>query len=175
MAMYINGKRVASNEGYQEITQAEYDALSDTDKMNGHIYLITDSNLNDDYVQLIRLQSLIGDETQLSGYADGTLAGILVDLYNRLGGFSFDLTSDNTLTATYSDEKSTAVVRALSETASDAEKVEHMLSLIGDEDTLAETGFSTIAAAIVELYNRLDGTSYSYNSDTNTAEVTVQS
>lgn len=170
--LVYNGKEVGSADKLISLTQAEYDALSDDEKMNGNAYFITDSS-DAEYQKLLHISTVIGSEADLAGVADGTLIGAIKELYSRLGGISFKIeTGTNYLQAIYNDE-TTGTVSSVTPTnyLSDAEKIDHLGELLGQETELATTGHSTVVGAILGLYEALGGLSFAYNKTSESVDV----
>ena len=67
----MDGRIVGSDNIVKEISQSDYDNLSDAEKTNGTYYLVKDTTA-DDYQALLKLMEVVGDEQQLTGIADGT-------------------------------------------------------------------------------------------------------
>jgi hypothetical protein len=171
----LDGKQVASNDKLISLTEAEYQALSTEEKMNPNkTYFITDSN-SEEYLNLVRLQALVGPGKNISTFADGTVIGAILDLYTRMGGVAFSLTDVNgtpTLNAEYRVNTSTGTPIEISDNATDAEKIEMLQELIGSETNLNGVGYNTVIAAIVDLHQRLNGFTFSYNQSTGTVSAT---
>ena len=171
----LDGKVVGTANDMVELTQAEYDALSDEQKTDGTMYYITDAT-DAHYQKLLALNAIIGTESSLAGKADGTVIGAIADLYSRLGGLSFQVNpATNSMEAIYNDEVSTTAETAeLSTYASDEEKIAHMTELVGSKETLTSTGNTTVIGAILDLYTKLADLEFSVNTATNTANVSYE-
>ncbi len=173
MALVYNGEIIATNTPQVTLSRAEYDALSPELKNDPSITFFIYDDEENDYKKLLKISTVVGSESQLAGYADGTIIGAIKDLYDRLGGLSFAIDPEyNHVEATYSDENPNNVIQQLAENATDSEKIAHLEALLGDVANLTGTGYDTIVGAIVDLYTRLNELSFAYNSGTNTVEVT---
>lgn len=166
MSIMLGGKIVSTSKQMQTVTAEEYAKLSVEEQMNGNAYFISDS-FDDEYKKLIHMGTVIGNDEDLAGYADGTVIGAIVDLYNRLGGMSLQLDANNNIEFVYNDEDITPAESAGHvEYLTDAEKINHMEDVIGTEDDLYNLGYPTLVSAIRGLYSKLNGISMSYNDET---------
>ena len=162
----MDGKVVSTSEQAKPITIAEYEALSEEERNNGTAYYISDYDDNE-YKKLIKVGNVIGREERLSGYADGTIIGAIVDIYNRLGGLSLSLDKDDVIVFSYDGTAPTpAVTPGASENMTDLEKINHFQEVIGDVAALNNIGFSNVIAAIRSIYDRLGGVEFDYNDAT---------
>jgi hypothetical protein len=173
----MNGKLVAGNT--QAVTlkdDAEYEALSNDEKMDADkVYLVPDTSA-DDYQRLLKLSEVMGSIDDIANYADGTIIGVINDIYDRLGGLSFKINeSTGCLNVTYSDEVTPATITTPATYVTDVEKINHMESVIGDQEKLASIGFGTVIGALVDIYNRLDGLSFSFDTTNEVVEVSAES
>ena len=156
-----NGQVIATNANATDITQSNYDSLSTAAKNNGTAYMV--NSTDEQIIKLLYALGLIGDQTALSGIADGTVAGAVEDLYNRLGGCEFSIEEiEGVLTLTYDDDPAPSgnTPVDISELTTDDEKIDALLALIGDKSTLEATGNATIVDAILDIYDRLNGFSF---------------
>lgn len=174
MILY-NGKLITNiTEPDEEITLSEYNALSEEDKMKDINYFVTDVNDEQLYADCMTMYKTIGDISKLSGYADGTIAGTIKDLYNRMGGMIFKIESDNFVTE-YDGKfvtKDKNFVYSLHIT--DESKSKALLQRIGEDITtpLKNKSKQTIVDCILDLYDRLNGFEFTYNEETDSVEIT---
>ena len=80
--LMFNGQCIATSTRFRDITTAAYNLLSTAEKNDGTVYFITDYDFQHDI--LTRGLTFVGDTTVFADYADGTLCGIIADLYDRL-------------------------------------------------------------------------------------------
>lgn len=168
----LDNKVVASADRLISITQAEYDALSDEEKLGDNAYFITDSD--EDYERIIELQTLLGPSDRLDGISDGTVIGALLDLYERLGGFSFSMDPlTNDLIASHNDEVDTGSVTVKTHFSSDSEKLDFLFSILGDASELTTIGYTNIVDAIADMYERFAGLKFSPSEDKTTMNIST--
>lgn len=173
MALVYNGEVIATNNPQVTLSRAEYDALSPEVKNDPSITFFIHDDGENDYKKLLKLSTVVGSETQLADYADGTIIGAIKELYDRIGGLSFAIDPEfNHIKAIYNDDNPNNIIQQLADNASDSEKIAHLEALLGDVTNLNSTGYDTIVGAIIDLYERLDNLSFMYRDDTNTVQVT---
>lgn len=170
MGLYVNGAMVATNTPIVDTTQAGYDALSNPGSTN-NTYFLSDSN-DTTYQNLLRVVDLVGNEADLATTGNTTIAAAIADLYSRLDGLAFEL-DENTgvLSATSRAVNATTIPSGTYSTPT--EKVNHLLSLLGSESTLANTGNTTVIGAILDLYERINTLKFAWNTGTSSLHVTV--
>lgn len=167
----LDGKIVGSSDQLILKTREEYEALSDEVKNNGNAYFTPD-DYDTEYTKLVHMGFVIGNDEELSGYADGTIVGAILDLYDRLGGLSLRLDANNNIEFVYNDEEVTPAEPAGNiEYLTDADKINHIEDVIGSEDDLYNLGHPTIVSAIKSLYARLNGISMTYNDTEETLKI----
>lgn len=159
----MDGKIVSTNEQTKAITLAEYNALSEGERNDGTSYYITDYDDNE-YKKLVKVGNVLGNDAKLSGYADGTVVGAIVDLYSRLNGVSFTVGANDEVTFVYDGTTPTPVEPVPSPDAmTDDEKITHYQEVLGDETALNNLGYANVISAIRDLYARLNGVQLEYN------------
>ena len=164
----IDGKIVSTSEQVKTVTVAEYNALTEEERNDGTSYYVSDYD-DTEYKKLIKVGNVIGSDEKLSGYADGTIVGAIVDLYNRLGGISLSLGVNDEVIFDYDDTTPTPVTSPdAPKEMTDLEKIEHYQKVIGNETDLNNLGFSNIVTAILNLYSRLNGVQFEYDATTST-------
>ena len=171
----VNGKIVSTSDQIQSMSQAEYDALTDEKKNDGTTYFITDVD-DSQYRKILNVGFTIGSESKLAelGYTD--LVSAIVDFYERLGGISLRLDANQNIEFVYNSEEPTpATPVTIPENATDAEKIAHYETLIGDMSKLYELGFSNVVAALDTLYDKLSGMALSYNEESDTLKISYNS
>lgn len=173
MALVYNGQVIATNTPQVTLSRAEYDALPAEVKNDPTITFFIHDDEENDYKKLLKISTIVGSESLLAGYADGTIIGAIKDLYDRTGGLSFAIDPENNhVEATYSDENPNNIIQQLADNATDTEKIAHLEALLGDVKNLEGTGYATLVEAIIDLYKRLDDLSFAYRADTETVQVT---
>ena len=80
--LMFNGQCIATSTKFRDLTTAAYNALSTAEQNNGTVYFITDYDFQHEI--LTKGLTFVGDTTVFANYADGTLCGIIADLYARL-------------------------------------------------------------------------------------------
>ena len=167
----MDGKIVSTNEQVKTITMAEYNALSEEERNNGTSYFISDYDVYE-YKKLVKIGVVIGDDAKLSGYADGTIVGAIIDIYNRLNGVSFTVGANNEVSFVYDGTPPTAVDPVpLPEDMTDYEKIAHYQEAIGDESGLNNLGFTNVIAAIRDIYAKLNGIQFKYDDESATLKM----
>lgn len=170
--MFLDGELVGSSQQMISLTQAEYDNLSTEEKLNGDAYFINDSDEESDSANIKNIEYFLGDTSKLSTMADGTLSGILSDIYQRLGNLSFHVDEDGSLRADYDDTTPTpAVIPDYPEYASDATKIKYINDVIGDKTNVTNYGFASVTDMILDIYSRINGLVFSYNEVTDGIDV----
>lgn len=167
----MDGKIVSTSEQIRTITMAEYNALSDEERNDGTSYFVSDYDDNE-YKKLVKVGNIIGNDDKLSGYADGTIVGAILDLYGRLNGVSFSVNANDEISFVYDDTTPTPVGPAPSPNdMTDSEKITHYQEVIGNETDLNNIGFTNVIAAIRDLYAKLNGIQLEYNDATTTLKM----
>lgn len=170
--MFLDGELVGSSQQMISLTQAEYDGLSTEEKLNGDAYFINDSDEESDSVNIKNIEHLIGDVSKISTMADGTISGVLSDMYQRLGNMKFYVDESGSLKVDYDDTAPTpAVIPEYPEYASDAAKIEYIQDVIGDKTNITNHGFTTMIDMILDIYSRIDGLTFTYNETTDGVDV----
>ena len=168
----VNGQVVGTNSPQVDITAAQYNQLTDTEKNNGTNYYIIDADAAD-HTKLNTLLALFGSRDILASLGDGTVMGAIQDLNTRMGHFTFNLDpSESYIVATNDPTDPSNTITGIDATATDSEKIDYLISIIGDPTKLAGTGYDSIATALQDMYKRLCGLSFNYNSSTNTIQIT---
>lgn len=171
--MFLDGKLVGTSQQIVSLTQAEYDTLSNEEKLNGDAYFITDSE--GDSTKITNIEYALGDVSKLSSVGDGTIAGILSDIYRRLGNMSFSVNGEGELIADYDSTVPTPVeIPECSVDASDAEKIEYFENLIGDKTIISNNGFTNITDMLLDVYGRIKGLVFEYNEETGDVDVHIE-
>ena len=157
MALYQNGQRVATNTPAKQVTSTEYNNLTTAQKNNGTLYFISDAQ-DTVYQNLLYITDVIGNEDDLADYADGTIAGCIADLYDKLNGLSFSIdgTGNSHLQATYVGNNPSTVITPGTYTT-DEEKVAHLLEVLGDEDEQGDEGHQVYQRLLRELRGEVGG------------------
>lgn len=170
--IYQDGKLVATDNQMVELTAEEYKNLSDEKKKNGDVYFV-DASDESSHAKLIHLISSVGNTTKLvNASPDGTLVGAVLSLYERLGGmtFSFDENKES-LKATYSDEITPVDIPDMPEYLSDEDKIQFYMNILGDINKIGEKGFTNLSDMLVDISNRLNGLSFSFDSGTGNVNI----
>lgn len=157
----IDGKIITDD---IDVTQSQYEQLPEEEKNNGACFFISDDGLSE-HDRLVNLNAVIGNQSLLANLGgDGTLVGAIVELYNRLGGLSFEMNEETNIFQSYYNPTVTPVeVPTLDADASDSEKLAYYETLFGSPEKLGELGVSTLIGAIDNLYRRLGGLVFSYS------------
>ena len=104
----MDGKIVSTNEQVKTVTIEEYNSLTEEERNDGTSYFISNYDDNE-YKKLVKVGNIIGNDSKLSGYADGTIVGAIVDLYSRLNGVSFSVGANDEVSFVYDDTTPTPV------------------------------------------------------------------
>ena len=80
--LMYDGACIGTATKIQDITMQAYNQLSTAQKNNNTIYLITDYDYKSNILD--KGLAFIGDTTTFAAYADGTLSGIIADIYDKL-------------------------------------------------------------------------------------------
>ena len=167
----MDGKIVSTNEQVKTVTIEEYNSLTEEERNDGTSYFISDYDDNE-YKKLVKVGNIIGNDSKLSGYADGTIVGAIVDLYSRLNGVSFSVGANDEVSFVYDDTTPTPVDPVPSpDDMTDYEKIVHYQEVIGNETELNNLGFTNIINAIRDLYAKLNGIQLEYNDETATLKM----
>lgn len=146
------------------IKQKDYESLPIEERKNGATFYISDDGLSE-HERISNLNALIGNKDLLSTTGgDGTIIGAIVELYNRLGGLSFQMNEETNIYESYYNTGVTPVtVPTLKDDATDSERLAYFESIFGSAEKLGELGVSSIVGAIDNLYRRLGGLTFSYD------------
>lgn len=167
----MDGKIVSTNEQVKTVTIEEYNSLTEEERNDGTSYFISNYDDNE-YKKLVKVGNIIGNDSKLSGYADGTIVGAIVDLYSRLNGVSFSVGANNEVSFVYDGTTPTPVDPVPSpDDMTDYEKIVHYQEVIGNETELNNLGFTNIINAIRDLYAKLNGIQLEYNDVTATLKM----
>ena len=167
----MDGKIVSTNEQVKTVTIEEYNSLTEEERNDGTSYFISNYDDNE-YKKLVKVGNIIGNDSKLSGYADGTIVGAIVDLYSRLNGVSFSVGANDEVSFVYDDTTPTPVDPVPSpDDMTDYEKIVHYQEVIGNETELNNLGFTNIINAIRDLYAKLNGIQLEYNDKTATLKM----
>ena len=168
-----DGQMVATN--VKVLTNQQYNQLDTAVRNDGNIYVISDYE-SDDYAKLVRLGNTVGNGDRLVDYADGTVIGAIVDLYNRLNGISFNVdTTNDEIQLDYDPTPPTPVTPTDISGMTDDEKIDYYEQLVGDPADLYALGFTNVAAAVRWLYAKLGGCEIDYDDATSTVKLIYNS
>lgn len=173
MSLVYDGQVVATNSPQVTISRAAYEALPTEQKNDPNVNYYIYDEYETEYKKLVKLMTLIGSEASLAGHADGTIIGVIKDIYDRLGGLAFKIDPEyNHIEATLSDENPNNVIQQLNPNATDSEKIAYLETLLGNPNDLTGIGYDTLVSALLDFYAKLDGLTFAFRTDTETVQVT---
>ena len=171
--LYVDGKLIATDNQMVKISEEDYNKLPDSKKNNGDVYFVDSGNDSASNAKLIHLMSSIGNTSKLTNVSsDGTIVGAILSLYERLGGMSFSIDEEGeALKATYSDEVTPVEIPDIPVYLSDEEKIKYYMNILGDINKIGEKGFTNLSDMLLNIYNRLNGLSFVFDSETGNVDI----
>lgn len=135
------------------------------DNSEKNAYFSSDST-NEEYLRIMQLDQLLGIQSSLSDKSDGTVIGALRELYSKLGKYNFSVNIDNKSVEVSEVTTSNNEINLNNDTSeTDLEKIKHLESLVGNKDDLKNLNQKTIVNAILDLYSRMSGLSFTSKTD----------